>query len=175
MLTREDVEALRALIDLVASRGDQELTPEEWALAYDLDVGAGVVLRSLGIPLPHSYHRDRLPGTGLAIHGGPTMRFLDADPGWLSSMRAVLRRAEAQLLPRPPLPEGAPLPEYVSIKDLAGRLGLTVGQVGSFLRRYAEKYPDCWIDNDHPRKGEPKKLYRTADVLPVLRERGGQK
>jgi hypothetical protein len=99
MLTREDVEALRGLIDLVVSRGDQEVTPEEWALACDLDVGAGAVLRSLGVPLPHSYYHDRLPGTGLAIHGGPTTRFLDADPGWVGAMRAVLRRAEARLLP----------------------------------------------------------------------------
>jgi hypothetical protein len=45
-----------------------------------------------------------------------------------------------------------------------------VGAVESFLRRYAAKHFDCCEDVELPRRNEPRRLYRTAEALPVLRE-----
>jgi hypothetical protein len=70
--------------------------------------------------------------------------------------------------------EQLPLPALMSAPDLARSLGLSEDQVDSFLRRYRTAYPDCYIENESPRKTDPKYLYRTADVLPVLTKRRQQ-
>jgi hypothetical protein len=103
MFIREDVDALRALIELAVAKADQVLTPEEWSRVCDLDVGAGGVLRELMIPLPYSRYRDRLPGTGLDCFGGgePPTYYVFADATWLGAMRGVLRLAERRYPPRP--------------------------------------------------------------------------
>jgi hypothetical protein len=58
-------------------------------------------------------------------------------------------------------------------KELAAKLGPSVSHdaVDSFLRRYRAKYPDCFItvDDDDRRRNQPKYLYHTADVWPVLK------
>ena len=43
-------------------------------------------------------------------------------------------------------------------------------RVESFLRRYRQKHPDCYVENETPRRNEPRILYRTADVMEPLRE-----
>jgi hypothetical protein len=65
----------------------------------------------------------------------------------------------------------AAAPEFLSVSDLAGLLHLSVDQVDAFLRRYRKKYPDCCIETEGRRKNDPKYLYRSADVLPVLEQR----
>jgi hypothetical protein len=69
-------------------------------------------------------------------------------------------------------PAGVPLPP----KELAKVIGKSVSAVDSFLRRYREKFPDCYItvDDDDRRRNEPKYLYRVGDVLPALREHFGK-
>jgi hypothetical protein len=61
------------------------------------------------------------------------------------------------------------LPEYLSAKDLADRLGLPREATRKKLDRLFQKFPDCAIDNEAPRRRESKRLYRVADVLPHLR------
>lgn len=68
----------------------------------------------------------------------------------------------------PPSTLEAPWPEYMSAKDLAERLGLPREGTRKKLERLADKY-DCSIENESPRRGECRRLYRTADVLPHLR------
>jgi hypothetical protein len=84
------------------------------------------------------------------------------------------------------LAEGTPVaanrpdsvPAVLSPKDLTRMLSallgkeITEGAVESFLRRHRENSPDCFItvDDDDRRRNQPKYLYRTADVLPVLKD-----
>jgi hypothetical protein len=65
-----------------------------------------------------------------------------------------------------------PTSALLSASDLARKLGQPVSRVESFLRRYRVKYPDCFHmnDRDDRRRNEPTYLYRTADVLPALRD-----
>jgi hypothetical protein len=60
------------------------------------------------------------------------------------------------------------LPEMLSAADLAREIGMDPRRVESFLRRYRKRYPDCCEQIESPRKNEPKYLYRTKDVVPVL-------
>jgi hypothetical protein len=64
-----------------------------------------------------------------------------------------------------------PPPALLSAADLASLTGQSVDKVDSFLRRYRENYPDCYVQNESKRKTDPKYLYRTADVLPALQAR----
>ncbi len=61
-------------------------------------------------------------------------------------------------------PVGEPLTTFLSAAELARRVGRPPAGVESFLRRFRTKHPDCAVGVDDPRKGEPRALYRTADV-----------
>lgn len=63
-------------------------------------------------------------------------------------------------------------PPFQSANDLAKTLGLSgrAAAVETFLRRYREKFPDCFREAEGARRNEPRYLYRVADVLPALRE-----
>jgi hypothetical protein len=66
----------------------------------------------------------------------------------------------------------ASLPVLLSAADLARRLGQPIPRVESFLRRYRDQYPDCYVtvDRDDRRRNEALYLYRTADVWTPLQE-----
>jgi hypothetical protein len=70
--------------------------------------------------------------------------------------------------------DSADLP-FQSAGDLARRFGWSVGAVESFLRRYRERFVDCFDEADGRRRNEPRYLYRVADVLPALREHFGDR
>jgi hypothetical protein len=67
--------------------------------------------------------------------------------------------------------EVAPLSEYLSASELARRLNQPAARVETFLRRYREKHLDCAVTVDSRCKNEPRYLYRSADVLPALKQR----
>jgi hypothetical protein len=69
----------------------------------------------------------------------------------------------------------ARLPAFASASDLAVYCGLGGNQVETFLRRYREKFPDCYREAEGGRVNEPKYLYRTADVLPELQKKVSRK
>jgi hypothetical protein len=58
----------------------------------------------------------------------------------------------------------------LSAPDLARLLGQPAAKVESFLRRYRDSYPDCYVevDPEDRRRNEPRYLYRACDVLPAL-------
>jgi hypothetical protein len=86
-----------------------------------------------------------------------------------TSIHSALQSGSGELKPMAAEPTGAELlPIYLSASDLASLTGLSVDQVDSFLRRHRRGYPDCYIENESPRRNEPRYLYRTADVLPAL-------
>jgi hypothetical protein len=58
--------------------------------------------------------------------------------------------------------------EYLSANDLADRLGLPREATRKKLERFAKKHRGCYYDHDLPRKGEARRYYRVADVLPHL-------
>jgi hypothetical protein len=64
--------------------------------------------------------------------------------------------------------EVAPMPIFAGAAELARRLGQRTDRVESFLRRLREQFPDCYINTEQPRVNEPRYLYRTADVWPLL-------
>jgi hypothetical protein len=64
--------------------------------------------------------------------------------------------------------QDVPWPDYMSAADLAERLGLEREATRKKLERMAKRF-DCFVDNESRRKGEAKRLYRVADVLPDLR------
>jgi hypothetical protein len=68
----------------------------------------------------------------------------------------------------PELPTGVPLAALLSAPDLARQFGLPVDRVESALRRFRKDHPDCFTEVENPRKNEPRYLYRTAEVCPVL-------
>jgi hypothetical protein len=61
------------------------------------------------------------------------------------------------------------LPQLLSAADLARCLGQPPDRVETFLRRVRTKCLDCYIEVESPRKGEPRYLYRTKDVWPLLK------
>ena len=67
-------------------------------------------------------------------------------------------------------PAEAILPVMLSASDIAKRIKRNPKSVTSFLTRFAEKYPDCRVENNSKRKNEPGYLYRTADVWPALEQ-----
>lgn len=69
-----------------------------------------------------------------------------------------------------PTTDAANPPDLLSAPDLARHLDRPVAQVESFLRRYRDKYPDCFREVEGARRNEPRFLYRTAVVLPALRK-----
>ena len=93
----------------------------------------------------------------------------DASKAWKDMLRDL--RAELQGQPPATHPSPAPPPALLSAADLARLTGESVDKVDSFLRRYREDYPDCYVVNESKRKTDPKYLYRTADVLPALQAR----
>jgi hypothetical protein len=62
------------------------------------------------------------------------------------------------------------LATFLSAPDLARFFDLPKDAVEAFLRRHRDKFPDCSIENEAPRKNDPKYLYRTADVELPLKE-----
>lgn len=70
--------------------------------------------------------------------------------------------------PKPAATTEAILPALLSASDIAARINRKRESVTSFLTRFAEKYPDCRVENPSKRKNEPGYLYRTADVWPAL-------
>jgi hypothetical protein len=64
-------------------------------------------------------------------------------------------------------PVGVP-PELCSSSDIAALLKQPPDRVDTFLRRYREKHPDCFVPVRSPRRNEPRFLYRTAEVWPAL-------
>jgi hypothetical protein len=90
----------------------------------------------------------------------------------LDLLNRMIRACEQTASSEPPLAgsTATPLPLRASAKDLAAMLGESDDAVDSFLRRYRDKYPDCYIPTDSPRRNEPKYLYRVADVLPALKQ-----
>jgi hypothetical protein len=107
----------------------------------------------------------------------PRVFLVCVPPRWWQDMERLRALAEAAVEPAaaqtspvaPAIP--APPPVLLSAADLAKLTGLSVDQVDSFLRRYRENYPDCYVRNESKRKTDPKYLYRTADVLPALQAR----
>ena len=53
-------------------------------------------------------------------------------------------------------------------RDLAAKLGAEVGKVETVLRRYFDKNPECRTQVENPRRGEPRHVYRVAEVWPEL-------
>jgi hypothetical protein len=88
----------------------------------------------------------------------------------LAELRISQAAVEKETPPADPTatPPEPPWPEYMSAKDLSNRLGLPPDATRKKLERLAGKY-DCFIDNESPRRGEAKRLYRVADVLPHIR------
>jgi hypothetical protein len=60
-------------------------------------------------------------------------------------------------------------PSLLSAFDLARRLNVSTDAVDAWLRRYRERYPDCYTETEGRRKNEPRYLYHTSDVLPEMR------
>jgi hypothetical protein len=65
------------------------------------------------------------------------------------------------------------LPPFAPVKQLAERLHQPISVIRSCLTRYLKDHTDCREPVPRPRKGEPRFLYRTADVWPMLLERYG--
>jgi hypothetical protein len=63
------------------------------------------------------------------------------------------------------------LPEFMSVAHLARIVVDTVPAVDAFLRRYRVKHRDCYETLPAPRRNEHRVVYRTRDVLPILRAR----
>jgi hypothetical protein len=70
-----------------------------------------------------------------------------------------------------PVDDEVAWPVMLSAPDLARRLRLSDDRVESALRRFRKKHPDCCEEVENPRKNQPRYLYRTADVLPILERR----
>src|SRR5262245_9303315 len=102
---------------------------------------------------------DMVTGQAPPDGGEPVLRDLDR-------LMHRLQEVEAQAGPAsegPPCPPGVTLlPAFMPASDLARVTGLTVDQAESFLRRYRNQYPDCYIENESPRRNDPRFLYRTA-------------
>ena len=62
------------------------------------------------------------------------------------------------------------LPKLISAPDLARKLQLPLPRVDSALRRYREIHPDCAVEVENRRPNEPRYLYRTGDVQPVVQK-----
>jgi hypothetical protein len=62
------------------------------------------------------------------------------------------------------------VPPFLCAADLARCIGQPKSRVETFLRRYREDHPDCFVEVEEggTRKNEPRILYRTADVWPDL-------
>ena len=65
-------------------------------------------------------------------------------------------------------PADSILPTLLSASDIANRIQRNRSSVGTFLRRFAGRNKDCFVENRSKRRNEPKYLYRTADVWPAL-------
>jgi hypothetical protein len=76
---------------------------------------------------------------------------------------------QAQPILAAPLETQNSLPALLSARDLAEPLGQPVSRVESALRRYRQICPDCCVYSNNPRRNEPKYLYRTDEVMPILR------
>src|SRR5262249_40582538 len=76
-------------------------------------------------------------------------------------------------------PASPPLSRLLSAADLtrilSARLGRPCGGVDSFLARYRKEHLDGFEAIDGRRMNEPRIMYRTADVWPVLWEKYSRK
>jgi hypothetical protein len=61
-------------------------------------------------------------------------------------------------------------PPFQSARDLADFVRQDGAAVESFLRRYRERFSDCFREAEGQRRNEPRYLYRVKDVWPALRE-----
>jgi hypothetical protein len=86
-------------------------------------------------------------------------------------IEALLDTVAPEGAERPPqageAPPAAPA-GLMSAPDLAKLLGWAVGKTESKLRRLRIKHPDCYVESPSARRREPRYLYRTSDVLPLL-------
>jgi hypothetical protein len=99
-------------------------------------------------------------------------------PRWYDALADVRELAAGPLPQWPPVPAGraaeapteaeAPLPVMLSAPDLARWFKLSKVRVESALRRFREDHPDCCEEVQTRRRNEPRYLYRTDDVRPVL-------
>jgi hypothetical protein len=106
---------------------------------------------------------------------------LDAPVGHLGSESSAPTPATASLMPLAPkaaltrgqilaqfFPTLTGLPEFLAANSLAEILGKPATVVEIFLRRFRKKFTDCFVEVEGRRKGEPRYLYRTSDVLAAL-------
>src|SRR5262245_20108862 len=66
-------------------------------------------------------------------------------------------------------------PADLSAADLARQMRQPKPRVEKALERYRKKYPDCYIENESPRKTDPRYLYRVGDVVPYLQNLAAKK
>jgi hypothetical protein len=106
-----------------------------------------------------------------------------AGPGESGQERALSQQPPPPVPPAPVVTEGGgdevgltddgkQLPQFMCVSDLAKITNLTEDQAGSLLRRHREDFPDCFRELEGRRRNEPRIMYRTADVLPLLRDHG---
>ncbi len=106
-----------------------------------------------------------LPSAGEYTLSSPALRSFDGSSGLGWSPPAGRER---------PAPDGSPpRSKFLTVADveriLAERLGHPVKGVESFLRRYYhKKHPFCREEVRSQKRTEPRIMYRTADVWPVL-------
>jgi hypothetical protein len=87
--------------------------------------------------------------------------------------QVIARDRETLDNPTPAGQDATAWPTLLSATDLADRLGQSRDAVSAWLRRYRRRFPDCVRETEGARRNDPRYLYRTADVLPDLREHFG--
>jgi hypothetical protein len=97
----------------------------------------------------------------------------ESEKGKQSEGAGAQQPIEAEKLaapPRNPVIPHQPTVDFLAAADLATALGLSdkTNTVESALRRFAKDHPDCREEIEAPRKGEPRVLYRVADVWAFL-------
>jgi hypothetical protein len=65
-------------------------------------------------------------------------------------------------------------PSLMSTADLASLIGQPLSKVEPYVRRLRERNKNCFEEIENPRKNEPKYLYRSKDVLPILLKHFGR-
>jgi hypothetical protein len=102
----------------------------------------------------------------------PWWQFIDPPPTFTASGSQKQASQQQEAPPgradEVPPQEPAILPAFAEPSYLAACLQQPVDRVDSYLRNYRKNHPDCCVQVPHQRKSEPKCLYRTAEVWPVL-------
>jgi len=137
-----------------------------------IDLGAIGILSSLAVPFNSVIFAH--PLIGPTCH--EVMKRWSILAEWC---RLELGKVESQSPSEPPGSNAGPdletvdgKQEFASGPELARKLEITNDAADARLRRIREKYPDCFIEIDHPRANEPKYIYRVADVIDLLRGDG---